>query len=276
MKVRFWGVRGSIPAPGAKTAGVGGNTSCLEVTCGDQRLILDAGTGLRGLGASCRGEMPLHVHLFLSHTHWDHIQGLPFFIPIFIPGNRIEIYGADTESMSLAESIAVQMQAPHFPVSFQDLPSQIGFHTMQPGIPVEVGAATVRAERGNHPGGVLAYRIEYGGHSLVYATDTEHYADRVDANLVEFARETDLLIYDAMYTPAEYNGEVDGLVRHGWGHSTNIAGATLAQAANVGRYILFHHDPDQDDKAVAEKTAAARELFPRCEAAMEGKVIELD
>ena len=210
MHIRFWGVRGSIASPGPRTAGVGGNTSCVEVRCGDEVLVLDLGTGARGLGERLAREGVSEVRVLLSHLHWDHIQGLPFFAPAWIPGRRVTIHGApstSTPGISLEASLAMQMQAPHFPVRLADMRAEIAFAEVQPGVAGAIGGAGVRAARLNHPGGVLGWRIEHGGRSVVYATDTEHYGCP-DPHLVALARDADVLIYDAMYTEDEYAGRV--------------------------------------------------------------------
>lgn len=274
FSIQFWGVRGSIAAPGPSTAQVGGNTSCVEVRCGDTRLVLDAGTGLRGLGEDLLRQGTDEIALFLSHTHWDHIQGLPFFVPLYVPNTRIAVYAQLQSHASLPDVLARQMSAPVFPVSFAELASRVATHELHSGARFAVGPAQVTAQRLNHPGGVLAYRIDYGGRSVVYATDTEHYAC-VDPALLALARGCDVLIYDSQYTPDEYSG-ASGPAKVGWGHSTYVAGAELARAAGVGRYLLFHHDPKRSDAQVAELESAAQRLFPDALAAREGLILDLD
>ncbi len=274
LKVRFWGVRGSIASPGAATAGVGGNTSCVEVRCGDEVLVLDAGTGMRGLGAQLMGEGISTVSLLLSHTHWDHIQGLPFFVPIYLPGTAIAVVGSGSAEQTLEQTLAHQMTAPVFPVRLEELPSRLGYRTMRSGERIHVGDARITAVKLNHPGGVFAYRIDYRGRSVVYATDTEHYAC-VDPMLRDLAQGADLLIYDSQYTEEEYRGDA-GPSKVGWGHSTYVAGAELAAAANVGTYVLFHHDPSRDDAGVAEIERRARGLFAPSVAAREGMTFDLE
>ena len=274
FSIRFHGVRGSIATPGPNTARVGGNTSCVEVRCGDTRIVLDAGTGLRGLGDDLLREGTDELTLLLSHTHWDHIQGLPFFVPLYVPGTRIDVYAQLHSQSSLADVLAHQMSAPVFPVSFAELASRVTTHELRSGARFRVGAAEVTAQRLNHPGGVLAYRIEQGAKSIVYATDTEHYAC-VDPALLALARGCDVLIYDSQYTPDEYSGKC-GPSKVGWGHSTYVAGAELARAAGVGRYVLFHHDPKRSDDQVAELESAAQGLFSAAIAAREGMTLELD
>lgn len=271
--IRFWGVRGSIASPGPATAGVGGNTSCVEVRCGETRLILDAGTGLRRLGESMMKEGPTRSTLLLSHLHWDHIQGLPFFLPAYLPGSEIAVVGARSAEMTLEETLSHQMQAPVFPVRLAELPAKLGFRHVRAGDRIDVGPASVRVDKGNHPGGVLAYRIEHAGRSVVYATDTEHYAC-VDPALRDLSRDADVLIYDAQYTSEEYAGAT-GRSKVGWGHSTWEAAVALAREAGVRRLVLFHHDPQRDDEGVARIEAAAQARFGATIAAREGLCLDI-
>lgn len=269
MQIKFWGVRGSIASPGPETAGVGGNTSCVEVECGKTRLVLDAGTGLRGLGnALAKEEGPLALTLLLSHYHWDHIQGLPFFVPVYMKSTELAIVGGANGLMSVREALEHQMTAPVFPVRLDEVGARIKTCEVKPGDVFVVGEATIRVGRGNHPGGAVVYRIEHEGRSLVYATDTEHYAC-VDPALRALAEGADVLIYDSQYTPEEYRSKV------GWGHSTYVAGAELARAAGVGTYVLYHHDPTRSDRGVVEVEARARELFPASVAAREGMTFRI-
>jgi phosphoribosyl 1,2-cyclic phosphodiesterase len=274
MRIKFWGVRGSIASPGPDTAEVGGNTSCVEVNCGETRLVLDAGTGLRRLGDALLAGGPVDATLLLSHLHWDHIQGLPFFVPAYLRSTRLEVVGTGGGAASLRSVLAGQMTAPVFPVRLEELGADLRVREVRSGDAFDVGEAHVRAVRLNHPGGVLAYRIEHGGRSVVYATDTEHYAC-VDPALRALAEGADVLIYDSQYTPEEYRGD-GGRSKVGWGHSTYVAGAELARAAGVGRYVLFHHDPQRTDAGVAELERAAKDLFPSSVAAREGMVITAD
>ncbi len=278
LTIRFWGVRGSIAAPGPATAGVGGNTSCVEISCGGDRVILDAGTGIRGLGETIvadAGGGPVTATLLFSHTHWDHIQGFPFFPPVFAAGANLEIYGT-MHNGGLAAVLSRQMTEPHFPVPLDRLPATLRFHGVEPQQPFVAGASVgpgfvVRAAELHHPGGVFGYRIELGDTAVVYATDTEHPSDgSLDGALVDLARGADVLIYDAMYTPEQY---LQG--RRGWGHSTWAEGVRIANAAGVGRLVLFHHDPEHDDAAVAAIEAKAAALRPGTIAAREGLALRL-
>ncbi len=279
MRITFWGVRGSIPCPGPDTVGVGGNTSCVEVRPGKAVLVFDGGTGLRPLGKRMLKEMPFTAHLFFSPVHWDHIQGFPFFDPAFVGGNVIHLYGGNNVSRTLEEALAGQMDHPSFPVHLTEMGAQMVFHSVSATTKVEVDAgdgtkAVVTAAPGNHPNGVWAYRVDHSGHSVVYATDTEHYAV-VDPKLTKLAKGANVLIYDSQYTPEEYAGTAGAGSKVGWGHSTFEEAVKLAKAAGVEKLVLYHHDPMQSDAAVAEKERRARELFPNAEAAREGLVIEL-
>lgn len=271
MRITFWGVRGSIAAPGPDTVEVGGNTSCVEVVCGATRLVLDAGTGLRRLGDRLVAEGPVDVALLLSHFHWDHIQGLPFFVPAYLPSTRLSIVGGANGVMPLRTALAHQMTAPVFPVRLDELGADLALREVRHGEELEIGEARVRVAKLNHPGGVHAFRIEHGGRSLVYATDTEHYAC-VDPTLRALAEGADVLVYDSQYTPEEYRGD-GGRSKVGWGHSTYEAGAALARQAGVGLYVLFHHDPQRSDAGVADIERRARALFPSSVAAREGMEI---
>lgn len=276
IRVKFWGVRGSVPVPGQHTCGIGGNTSCVEVRCGQELLVFDGGTGLRLLGKSLLADMPLTLHLFFSHMHWDHIQGFPFFGPAFVPGNTIHMYGGAQVAGRVESAMVGQMESPSFPVRLEQLPAELHFHDLHAGDVLELeGDTRVRCAAGNHPGGVLAYRVEHGGRSVVYMTDHEPQGDLQPPAIVELSRGADVLIYDCMYTPEEYQGRRDGVSRVGWGHSTFEVGAALARQAGVGELLLYHHDPDQSDRDVAEKVERTQKLFASSRAAYEGLEIRL-
>jgi phosphoribosyl 1,2-cyclic phosphodiesterase len=271
--VQFWGVRGSLATCGLDFAEVGGNTSCVEVRVGEEVIILDAGTGLRPLGQTLGH--PTRATFFLTHYHWDHIQGFPFFRPAYLPENSFTLYGPGKNGDGLEAALRRQMQAPHFPVTLAALQARLDFRSIRAGDAVCVGAARVRAAALNHPQGCLGYRISYGGVSVAYATDTEHVAVGVgDPGTLELARGADVLIYDAQYTDDEYHGR-SGPPHQGWGHSTVEEACRLARAAGVRQLVLFHHDPTHDDRFVDELIASARVLFPNVVAAREGLTMDL-
>jgi phosphoribosyl 1,2-cyclic phosphodiesterase len=274
-------VRGSIPTPGPDTVAIGGNTSCVEVRAGKTILIFDGGTGLRLLGKRLVKEMPIEAHIFFSHVHWDHIQGFPFFEPAFVPGNVFHLYGGNIVSRTLEETLAGQMDHPNFPVHLTAMGARMTFRDLREGETVEIddgigGRVRVTNASGNHPQGVYAFRVEHDGKVFVYATDTEHYAGRIDEKLVKLALDASVFVYDSQYTPEEYSGTAGtGGSKKGWGHSTFVEGVRLARAAGAQKLILFHHDPNQSDAAVREKEKRAQEIFPNVVAAHEGLVIDV-
>lgn len=275
MKVRFYGVRGSIATAGEDTRRYGGNTSCVAMEAGDEVLIFDAGTGIRKLGCDL-GPTGVRASLFFSHLHWDHIQGFPFFTPAFVPGNAFDIYGvrcraADgvDDAPAVLDVLRDQMKPPTFPVPLDIMRADLTWNDVPLGERVRVGGAEVRHAAVDHPNGCVAWRVDYRGASVVYATDLEHDGDTPSHELVELSRGADLLIYDAMYTPEEYEG-AGGMSRRGWGHSTFDAGARVAEAAGVKQLCLFHHDPAHDDAFMDALGARARERFDATSVATEG------
>jgi len=269
LSIRFWGVRGSLATGGWNCARIGGNTSCVEVRAGDELIILDAGTGLAPLGHQLGANA--RATFFLSHFHWDHIQGFPFFRPAYVPGNAFTLYGPEGIEATLRQ----QMQPPNFPVTLDAMRAELEFRSMRAGETVRVGGADVRAAALNHPQGCFGYRINYAGMSLAYATDTEHVAPGTgDPGTLNLARGADVLIYDAQYTDDEYYGRC-GPSRKGWGHSTVTEACSLARAAGVRQLVLFHHDPMHDDDCIARLVQEARAMFPNVIAAREGLVLNL-
>lgn len=255
MQVTFWGTRGSIPAPGPHTMRYGGNTSCVEVRLHDGTLLIfDAGTGIRPLGNALLAQpAPIRAYLFLSHAHWDHIQGLPFFAPGFVEGTELAILGPEFGQASLEKIVADQMRSPYFPVPMHAMAAKITFVKLSEGDTFTLpGGATIAAGFVNHPGRALGYRLVADGKVLVYTTDNEPFsAALASQHLIqpschlELARDADVLIQDAQYTPEEYQPH-----RIGWGHSTYVDALQIAQQANVKRLILFHHDPSHTDEAI--------------------------
>lgn len=280
MQVTFWGVRGSIATSGPRFASIGGNTTCVEVTHGGARLVLDGGTGLRGLGDKLLAESralgrPVQASFLFSHLHWDHIQGFPFFAPGFVPGTELSLLGPTDGEGTLEDALARQMSPPSFPVPLEAMGADKRFGVLGDGDEVEIGPFAITAKRLSHPQGVLGFRIEAGGKAVCFATDTEQksYAE-IDPALLELARGADLLIHDAQYTEAQYRGEA-GPKREGWGHSTYVAAAQVAKAAEAKRLALFHHDPGHEDAAVEAIERDARAYFLNAFAARENLTVDV-
>jgi phosphoribosyl 1,2-cyclic phosphodiesterase len=271
LKLRFWGVRGSTPTPLARNLGYGGNTSCLELRLpNDDLFIFDAGTGIRDLGlvlSSNPADLAREIHLFLTHYHWDHIQGIPFFSPLYSPKCSITFY-ASCYACALRESLEGQMLTPYFPITLDLAASKRSF-TMMGGEPITLGDLTVEPFPLHHPQGAGGYRIESKGAVIVYATDREPGHQKLDAVVREYAQDADVLIHDAQYTVEEYPKY------KGYGHSTWEEAVTVAEQCNVKQLILFHHDPNHDDETVAAIEAKARARFPNTVGAREGSVIVL-
>ncbi len=278
LTVRFWGVRGSIPSPGSSTVRYGGNTSCVSIHLpGDRTLVLDSGSGIRELGkflSRNSGE----IFLILSHSHWDHIHGFPFFHPLYQSGRKISLFPNRTEHEVIC-ALLDQMDGAHFPVSAENLPAQ-------PNCVTESDVDFLRS-RGfhafkiatNHPGGGFGYKIENGGRTVVYLTDNEldpPYAKTTEfGEFVEFCRDADLLIHDAQYV------ESDMPLKHGWGHSLASQAGALAADAAAKHLVLFHHDPDRTDDEIdaiqldVRNRLQQRGARPICTAAYEGLTLEL-
>jgi len=248
MYIRFWGVRGSIASPGKETVKYGGDTSCIEVRCGKEILILDAGSGIRKLGDKILKEKPQHINILFSHFHWDHIQGFPFFAPVFNNKYSITLVGERKMNFTLEQLFSTQLMFPYFPLALTELDAKISFHEIKRNDSIVKNNVTIKLARLNHPGGCIGYRIEYGGKSFVYATDTEHYSC-IDKSLLELSLNADVLVYDCNYTEDEYSGKT-GPPRTGWWHSTWTHGVKVAKAAKVKKFIIFHHDPTHDDKFI--------------------------
>ncbi len=262
MYVRFWGTRGSIAAPGDRTARYGGNTSCTEVRTPDGTVIvLDCGTGARELGLHLTQthKPPIHLHLFIGHTHWDHIQGFPFFVPAFIPGVELNVYAPLGFQQSLEEAMAGQMEYSYFPVKLRDLRSRIHFTELEEGF-FRVGDVLVETQYLNHTAPTIAYRITSGRTTIAYVTDHEPFWKAEDGILhhpgdqrhVAFMKDADLVIHDAQYSEEEYRQRV------GWGHSTVDYAVDVAMEAGARRVALFHHDPTHDDAAMERLEAGAK------------------
>ncbi|HVO31997.1 MAG TPA: MBL fold metallo-hydrolase, partial [bacterium] len=265
---------GSVATSGPEFARFGGNTTCVEVLVGGQRIVFDAGTGIRGLGQRMmKSARPGRTAIFWSHLHWDHIQGFPFFAPAFARGTELELYGpGEGGGARLKSALSAQMQPPSFPVTLEAMGAAMEFHDARVGEPVVLREAVVTPISLDHPNGCLGYRVDGEGASVVFCTDVE-LGGRIREDLVEFARGADLLIFDAQFTPSEYEGKV-GPSRKGWGHSTMIEAARLAAAAEVKNLALTHHDPAHGDRIVERMESAARFTFNNTAAAREGERFE--
>lgn len=287
-RVRFWGVRGSIPVPGSSTVGYGGNTSCIEVRADGEIIILDAGSGMRELGIALEeefGTRPIKLTLLISHTHWDHIQGLPFFLPAYNEKNALRLLGYEGARAGLATILASQMETSVFPVSLRDMPSAIEIEELRD-MEFKIGKVQVEARFVNHPGICVGYRLNTTNGAIAYLPDNEPYdvlksslakpdkaerekaqayAAAARAKLVDFLRGVDVLIIDSQYTDEEYEEKV------GWGHGSLSSVVSLALDADTRKLFLFHHDPSRDDKAIDAMVESARMLVLE-----RGKPMEVD
>lgn len=283
-RLRFWGVRGSIPSPGPETVRYGGNTSCVEVRAEGEVVILDAGSGIRPMGLALAKEFksqPLELTLLITHTHWDHIQGFPFFVPAYNPKNTVRVLGYEGASRSLQETLSGQMESPYFPIGLKEMPGNIIFTELR-NLNFEIGKVRVQATYVNHPGVCVGYRLFTRGGSITYIPDNEQYtrlksgsaastpesveyARQQDQKLVDFIMNSDVLIVDSQYDAQEYAAHV------GWGHSCVDDSVTLAIRAGVKYLYLFHHDPTHDDAKIASMVKHARAL-----AAEQGGNLQID
>lgn len=274
MLVRFWGVRGTIPVPGRQTLRTGGNTSCISVLTSDQQLlILDAGSGIRELGQELLRESPGRIvgTLLISHTHWDHIQGFPFFAPAFERNNRFVVVGQKKVGQRLEEILARQIIEPYLPYDYKTLDADFHVKEIADGETLVVGdETTIRVANLNHPGGCLGFRIENDGVVLTYCTDTTHREGAIEDVVVDLARDADLLVHDSHFS-VEARQKFPS-----WGHSSWLEASRAASAANARRLALFHFAPDADDDYLEQDMLPrAREIFPDTMLAREGAVIEL-
>jgi phosphoribosyl 1,2-cyclic phosphodiesterase len=272
VRIKFWGVRGSTPTPQIENLKFGGNTACLEIRNGaNECVIFDAGSGIRALGQTLMQEAagaPINTKIFLTHFHWDHIQGIPFFAPLYGPKNHISFFSGST-GRPLQETLEGQMAKPYFPIDFGQVAAKRDFHQIETGGSIKVGDLTITPFPLNHPQGASGYRIECNGVVIVYATDYEHGVGESDSVLCEYAQNANILICDAQYTPAEYE------THRGWGHSTWQNAVLLAREARAEHLMLFHHDPAHDDQAMMQISQNARMQFENTTGAWEGFVAAL-
>ncbi len=285
-RLKFWGVRGSIPVPGPGTIRYGGNTACVEVRADDEIIVLDAGTGIRSLGLALEnefGSQPIKIALLITHVHWDHIQGFPFFVPSYNDKNLIRIYGYDGADTGLREILKGQMTTPFFPVRLYDLPGRLYIKKLET-MEFDIGKVHVRARFMNHPGVCVGYRLDTSSGSVAFLPDNEPYdafklhavktrllspeqtqkrAIKERAGLVKFLENCDVLILDSQYTDEEYTHHV------GWGHGSLSTCVALALDAKVRKLVLFHHDPDHDDAKIDKMVKQARALVTKSGKALE-------
>ena len=267
--VRFWGTRGSTPVSGPDFIRHGGNTSCMEVAHGDERVLFDAGSGIRDVGLDLMSDGPRHVHLFISHTHWDHIQGFPFFTPAYVPGFEITIHAPRNVEKDIESIFRGQLDRAYFPVQMEDMQARFSFHDLGDEA-VEIGDVTVSWEYAMHPGAAVGYKVETGGHSLAYFTDNELMKGyrgppsalvpgnellEMHRDQIDFMTGVDVLIHEAQYTTEEYGDKV------GWGHSSLANACALVAQTGVSRWIIPHHDPEHDDDTLQGKLTLTREIL---------------
>ena len=285
-RLKFWGVRGSIPVPGPGTVRYGGNTACVEVRADGEIIVLDAGSGIRELGLALEaefGSQPINLSLLITHVHWDHIQGFPFFAPSYDDKNQIRIFGYNGTDARLEQILTGQMATPFFPIALYDLPGKIQFENLKV-MDFQIGKVRVRAKVLNHPGVCVGYRILTSRGSIAYLPDNEPYdacklhspkseqlspaetkrqAQEGRAELVKFLHGSDILVLDTQYTDEEYQTHV------GWGHGSLSMAVSLARDAAVRKLILFHHDPTHDDQMIDQMVKMARQLAAKSETNLE-------
>jgi phosphoribosyl 1,2-cyclic phosphodiesterase len=269
--LEFWGVRGSIACPSPHHVRYGGNTSCIQVVAGAEHIVLDAGTGIRSLGHQFLKDDVKSARILLTHTHWDHINGFPFFTPAFGAERRFEILAGHLKDQGgIQEVMAGQMMQPTFPVPLETMKAKLSFEDFSAGDQFKLSPeVSVRTALLNHPNGATGYRIEYGGRALCYVTDTEHVPGKPDQNVLGLIDGADLVIYDSTYTDGEFEAKV------GWGHSTWQEAVRLCRAASVKRLAIFHHDPDHEDDFMAQVEREARDAWDGAFVAREGMRVDV-
>lgn len=237
--VKFWGVRDSIPSPGPDTVRYGGNTACLEMQVGSQRLVFDGGTGLRVLGQAMMSQLPIEAHLFFTHFHWDHIQGFPFFVPAFVKGNQFHLYGAIAPNGDTIEQrLHNQMLQPNFPIPLEIMQADLQFHTLTVGQPLQLGEVTINTANLSEEDEAVGYRVTWHNHTATYISTTESFSSQLTQNVLDLAQNANLLIIDALHPQQNTTGEYAS-----WQEAVNIA-----KTAQVGKLVISHHDPLHTDE----------------------------
>ncbi len=274
FSVKFWGVRGSIACPGASTLRYGGNTSCIEVHCGEYNLIFDAGTGLKNLGDILAGQGYINYDIFMSHTHIDHISGFPFFKPAYSEESRLKLWAGHLKpaGRTLKKVMEGMMDQPLFPITVDLMAATMVWTDFSAGETLNISdEITLRTCPLNHPDGATGYRVDYKGKAICYVTDTEHVPGEPDQNILDLIDGADIVIYDSTYTDEEFPNY------RGWGHSTWQEGARLCDAANVKTFVVFHHDPGHDDRFMDGVAKELLEMRPEGGGivAMEGMTLKL-
>ena len=272
MQVKFWGVRGSTPTPQIENLRYGGNTSCVEVRIKQQLYVFDCGTGFRVLGKRLEEEFqnkPIYAHIFISHFHWDHIQGIPFFTPLYNNRENYFFFHSSNRTRGLQRAIEEQMADPYFPVDMSEMAAHRNFYDIEEDR-ISFDDCVIQSMWLNHPQGCLGFRIETEKGVLVYATDNEPGHPVFDKNVRKLAQGADVLIYDAQYLPDEYEAK-----RRGWGHSHWREAVNIAMESGAKELVLFHHDPDHNDACIDNIVKAARDYYPKVRAASEGMEIQL-
>jgi phosphoribosyl 1,2-cyclic phosphodiesterase len=271
FQLKFWGVRGSIPSPGPQTAAYGGNTACVEITAGGNTLIIDAGSGIRALGDRLCGLSSRPVDLLFSHCHFDHIEGLPFFGPLYMAGRNLTLWSGHIRAPDATrDMVASLIRAPYFPVDPSAFRANVAYHDFTAGDTLTLGSGiVVETLLLNHPGGATGFRVRYAEKSICYISDVEHRPGMLDSSLADFVRGANVMIYDAMYTDEEYPRYA------GFGHSTWQEGIKLANAADVHTLVLYHHFPGRSDDELARIEALASARRPVTFLAREGMEMRL-
>ena len=272
IEVTFWGTRGTLPAPGPQFQKAGGNTNCIEVTCGEHTVICDAGTGLRQLGSSLITKRPNQsIHLLLTHAHYDHVEGIPFFAPFFEEDRKLDIYCGELDgSPNTKATVLDLMRRPYFPVGPDVFTADVSYNDIKAGDTFSLSdEIEVRTVGLNHPGGATAYRIDYMGNSFACVTDTEHEPGKTDEGILQLIENVDLFIYDCSLTDRELP-EFEG-----YGHSSFEEGMRLCKAANAGAFKAFHHMPFRTDKDLDKIEKIIQRELPKCGVAREGETIRL-